>query len=135
MKKIGLSLAAMLILLSSIAILGAAQNRVLGQVNIPFNFVANGEQLNAGNYQLWQIGTDSVRLQNVASNKGVTLFLPANIADSNAMKFVFHSYGSSVFLAAVATPSDEMSLPQSRSEKEFAATKADMKTVALQIKH
>lgn len=135
MKKISLSLAVRLILLSSLAILAAAQNRVLGQVNIPFNFVASGEQFNAGNYELWRIGMDFVRLQNVATSKGVILYIPANIADSNAMKFVFHSYGSSAFLAAVATPSDEISLPQSHSEKEFAATNANMKTAALQIKH
>jgi len=134
MKK-NLSLALMLVLLGGVAILASAQNRVLGQANIPFNFVASGEQLSAGNYELWQIGIDSVRLQNVATSRGVTLHLPANIADSHDIKFVFHRYGSSAFLASVATPSDEMSLPRSHSEKEFAAANADMKTVALQIKH
>jgi len=71
----------------------------------------------------------------VATSKGVILYMPAIIADSHDMKFVFHSYGSSAFLAAVTTPSDEMSLPQSKSEKEFAATKAEMKTLALQTQH
>ena len=135
MKKNSLCLALLLVLLGGFAILASGQNRVLGQANIPFNFVASGEQLSAGNYELWQIGIDSVRLQNVATSKGVTLHLPANIADNHDTKFVFHRYGSSAFLAAVATPSDEMSLPPSHAEKEFAVTKADVKTVALQIKH
>ena len=135
MKKISLSLAVTLVLLSSFAVQAAAQNRVIGRTNIPFTFTANGQQLSAGNYELWQIGTDSVRLQNVATAKGVTLHVPQNIVDSNTIKFVFHSYGTSAFLAAVAAPSDEVSLPQSHSEKELAAAAGNMKTVALQVKH
>ena len=133
MKKNSLSLAVALILLSNLSILAVAQNRVLGQANIPFSFVASGEQLSAGNYELWQIGIESVRLQNVATSKGVTLHLPANIADSRAMEFIFHSNGSSAFLAAVATPSDEISLPPSKREKELASAGSEMKTVALQV--
>jgi hypothetical protein len=135
MKKISFSLAVMLVLLGSLAIQAIAQNRVIGRTNIPFSFTANGQQLSAGNYELWQIGMDSVRLQNVATAKGVTLHIPQDIVDSNAMKFVFHSYGSSAFLASVAAPSDEVSLPKSQSEKELAAAGPDMKTVALQVKH
>jgi len=135
MKKNRLSLAVALIVLGSLSILAIAQNRVLGQANIPFNFVANGEPLTAGNYELWQIGIESVRLQNVATSKGVTLHLPANIADSHDMKFIFHSYGSSAFLAVVATPSDKMPLPRSKHEKELASASSEMKIVALQVQH
>lgn len=137
MKKISFRLAVTLVLLSSFAFQAAAQNRVIGRTNIPFAFTAEGQQLSAGNYELWQIGPDSVRLQNAATSKGVTLHIRQDIVDSNAMKFVFHSYGSSAFLAAVAAPADEVLLPKSQSEKELAAATAtaNMKTVALQVKH
>ena len=135
MKKIGFGLAVTLVLLSSLVPQVAAQSGLLGRANIPFSFTASGERLSAGNYELWQFGMDSVLLKNLATAEAVTLHVPGSIADSNAIKLVFHNYGSSSFLAAVAGPTEEMPLPQSRHEKELAAAHGNAKTVALQVKH
>jgi len=134
MKRTSLTLTLMLVVLS-FAVQASAQNRVLGRVNVPFTFTANGQQLPAGNYELWEIGRDFVRLYNAATTQGVMLHIPQQITDSYPISFVFHLYGNSSFLVAVAAPSDEVSLPKSQSEKELAAAAANLKTVALQVKH
>jgi len=136
MKKISFSFAVMLLGLSSLAVKAAAQNRPLAQTNIPFAFSAEGLQLSAGDYELWQIGDKFVRLQNLATKKGVTLLChQGNIVASDAVKIVFRVYDTDHFLAGVVAPSYQISLPKSQSEKQVEASAATAKTVALKGKH
>jgi hypothetical protein len=133
MKKTSLSLAVIVVLLSSLVPRIAAESGLLGRANIPFSFTAGGQHLSAGNYEIWHFAMDSVILKNGTTAEAVTLHVPGDIANSNAMRLIFHNYGSASFLAAVAGPTEQMVLPESRHEKELAALNAGAKTVALEV--
>jgi hypothetical protein len=135
MKKMSFTIAAVVIVLSSLTVTAAAQNRVLGRAYIPFSFAAHGQRFNAGTYELRQISTQIIRLQEVATGQGVTLLSPQTIGESSTTNLVFRSYGTRQFLAAVVAPSYQVSIPKSQVEKEVEASAAKMKTVALQVKH
>jgi hypothetical protein len=135
MKKTSFSIVAAVVVLSSLTLTAAAQNRVLAQANIPFSFAAHGQTFDAGAYELRQIGAQIVRLQDVATGQGVTLLSPQTIGKSSTTNLVFRSYGTRQFLAAVVAPSYQVSIPKSQAEKEVEASATKMKTVALQVKH
>ena len=135
MKKISFSIVAAVVVLNSLTLTAAAQNRVLGHADIPFSFSANGQRFEAGTYELRQISTQIIRLQDVATGQGVTLLSPQTIGESSTTNLVFRSYGTRQFLAAVVAPSYQVSIPRSQVEKEVEASAAKMKTVALQVKH
>ena len=134
MKKIGSSIAVVIVIVCSFTVAAAAQNRVLGRADIPFGFSAHGQHFNTGTYELRQVGLQIVRLQEVTTGRGVTLISPQSIGESSTTNIVFRGYGSRRFLAAVIAPSYQISLPKSQAETELAVT-ANMTTEALRVQH
>lgn len=135
MKKIMFSIAAVVLVLSSLTLTAAAQNRVLGRADIPFSFAAHHQTFDAGVYELRQIGAQIVRLQDVKTGRGVTLLSTQTVGASTLTNIQFRSYGDRQFLAAVVAPSYQISVPKSRPEIEFAAAHMKTTTVALQATH
>lgn len=112
------------------------QDRVLARINIPFAFSVEGQQFRAGDYELREIGPNIVGLQNRATKKGVILPSPSpGAVASGDGRMIFHVYNTDHFLAGVAAPSYEISLPESNSEKQVEASVATMRTVAVQVRH
>ena len=81
MKKMSFTIATVVIVLGSLTVTAAAQNRVLGRTDIPFSFAARDQRFNAGTYELRQISTQIICLQDVATGQGVTLLSPQTIVD------------------------------------------------------
>jgi hypothetical protein len=135
MKKIGFSIVAAVVVLSSLTLTAAAQGRILAQANIPFSFAAHGQTFDAGAYEICQMGAQVVRLQDVKTRRGVTLLSPQNVGVSTPTKIVFRRYGDRHFLAAVVTTSYQISVPKSRPELEVASARMKTTMVALQSTH
>ncbi len=135
MKKTSLQIAAAAVVLLSFTLTAAAQNRVLGRANVPFGFAAHGQRFDAGTYELRQIGAQIVRLQDVATGRGVTLLSNQAIGESTGTEITFRSYGARQFLAAVVAPSYQISLPKSADEQQVEASAAKTKTIALRVTH
>jgi hypothetical protein len=134
MRKIGFSIAAVVVVLGSFTIAANAQYRVLGRANIPFSFEAHGQRFDSGTYELRQLGPHVVRLQDAATGiKGVTLLCTQTVVESE-FKIVFDRYGARYFFASLVAPPYQISLPKSDSESELAALGAGMGTVALLVK-
>ncbi|MGI9102107.1 MAG: hypothetical protein ACR2IF_06650 [Terriglobales bacterium] len=133
MKTIGFAIAVAVVLIS-VTLSVAAQDRMLCRGDIPFSFTANGQTFQAGEYQVRRIGESFVRIEDVRTLKGVTLLSPQNVAVSKTIKLVFHSYGSRRFLAGVVARAYEIALPQSEAEREIRTASADATLVALEVK-
>ncbi len=134
MKKISLAIAAVVVL-STFTLTAAAQNRVLGRANVPFSFAAHDQRFDAGTYELRQIGAQIVRLQDVASGRGVTLMSPQAIGESSVTSLTFRSYGTRAFLAAVNAQSYHIAVGKSAAEQDVEASLAKTKTIALKLQH
>jgi hypothetical protein len=136
MKKISFAIAVTLVVLSSFAVRAAAEDRVLARTNIPFAFSAQGQQLSAGNYELLQITDNTLVLHNRDTRKGVMLLCQqGNIVPSDKVKLVFRVHDTDHFLASVVTPSYEITLPKSKSERQIEDSATTTDTVAVQAKH
>jgi hypothetical protein len=122
--------------LASFAAKAASQDRVLARINIPFAFSVEGQQFRAGDYELRQIGANIVGLENCATKHGVILpsRTPGSVASGDG-RMIFHVYNTDHFLASVAAPAYETSLPKSDSEKQVEASVAAMRTVAVQVRY
>ncbi len=134
MKNISVSIVAVVVL-SSFPVMVAAQNRVLGHADIPFTFEAHGQTFERGSYELRQIGTQVVRLQNVVDGKGVTLLSSQTIAESGTTTIAFYRDRDRRWLAAVIAPSFQISVARPYREKQSEASAKRTSTVALQVKH
>jgi hypothetical protein len=73
------------------------------RVNIPFNFIAAGTTLPAGQYDIQTIGTPEkvLAIRDLNSSAGIlVLSNPLELSSpSSSSKLVFHRYGSRYFLA------------------------------------
>ena len=126
---------AIVLTLASFAATAGSQDRVLARINIPFAFSVEGQQFRAGDYELRQIGANIVGLENRATKHGVILPSRTSGSASGDGRMIFHVYNTDHFLASVAAPAYEISLPKSDSEKQVEASVATMRTVAVQVRH
>ena len=133
MKKISFAIACAVVL-SVLNIGAAAQTHTLAKANIPFSFSVHDTTYAAGSYEVRRIGHGLVRLQQVNSGTGVTLFAPSTISESVNMKLVFRQYGEGRFLAAIQDQKlgYTASVPASRSEREIQKKQKNAVIVALQ---
>lgn len=139
-KKIVSTLAGLILLLAAVS-LHASSNQM--QVTVPFEFVAGGKTLPAGNY-IVALNTDSgTRGVIVLHGNGQRpiLLLVANgkqyFTAPEHSQLVFHRYGTSFFLSEVRTEGDTTgrALATSDREKEMARnSRSDQKIVA-EVRH
>lgn len=121
--------------LSLVATSLVAQSKPVITANVPFNFVAGGKTLPAGEYQIQTERPNVVLIQSRDSKSSTNL--SAHSAQNTEMSGVaalrFNRYGDRYFLSQVWTGSDlGQELPKSRAEKEqIAALPAHQGTVTL----
>ena len=120
MKRFSMIFASLVLSLSIFSVSAAAQHRVLGKVEVPFNFTANDQIFAAGNYNLVQIGGQTIRLEERKTGKGITLLSPQNISETPVNTLLFHRYGNRYVLAKVVAPTYDIPLFKSNAERELA---------------
>lgn len=120
MKRFTMIFASLIFSLSILTVSAAAQHRVLGKLEIPFNFTANDQVFPSGNYDLVQIGGQTIRLEERKTGKGITLLSPQNISETPVNTLLFHRYGSRYVLAKVVAPTYDIPLYKSNAERELA---------------
>lgn len=111
----------------------ASAQTVHMRVTVPFNFIAAGSKLPAGEYDIQSVGTDEklLAIRNLNSPAGILTFSNSteSLNASSSTKLVFHRYGDRYFLAELwvqgqksghqVTPSSretEVALDSPRSE-------------------
>lgn len=131
-------------LVAALALTVVADAQVLRKVsiNVPFDFVAGGKQMAAGNYTVRRIGSDAqtvLVIRNEDSHTSAIILSNAGKANPTAAAFVFRRHGGKHFLAEISMPgtASVRELPKSsaerRLERELAEqnTSDDMKTVTV----
>src|SRR5258706_5337632 len=120
MKKISFAIACTVVL-SVMTINAAAQTHQLGKANIPFSFSVHDRTYPAGTYEVRQLSNDLLRLQEVKSGKGVTLFGGSAIRESVNLKLMFRQYGEGRVLSAIRDDTLGYSaiVPKSQSERDL----------------
>jgi len=90
-------------------------------VNVPFDFVAAGKSVPAGEYTVRRAtaGPEALLVHSATSSDGLIL---AGIFDSGVTgaKLVFHRYGDTYFLSSIVTSAGEHIFQASRQEREMA---------------
>lgn len=133
-RSLILATAVALTFMASTQVVQAQQPMV---VNVPFDFMAGGVNLPAGEYLIKTWGpTSSLFLTNRADAE--TVILPSNAAVSaniqTESKLMFHRYGDRYFLAQIWTAGSASGreLPKSEREKEMAlSAKAEARGVVV----
>jgi hypothetical protein len=75
------------------------------QAAVPFAWQVNGQQLNAGDYEITRDANAQVlRIQDKTTQKGTFLIITPASDKNNVARLVFHRYGDRYFLAEVVTP-------------------------------
>jgi hypothetical protein len=118
MKAIGI-----LATLSLAAVSLTAQSKPL-KVSVPFNFVAGGKTLPAGEYRVQTDRPNLVLIQSMDSKSNMNLLTHSaqNTQMSGVGALKFNRYGDRYFLSEIWTGSDVgQELPKSRAEKEQIA--------------
>ena len=112
-----------------------AQHRPAIKANVPFDFVAGGKMLPAGEYQIQteQANVLSIRSMDFKSNANLSAHSAQDTQMSGVAALRFNHYGDRYFLSQIWTGSDRgQELPKSRAEKEqIAAVPAHQGTVTL----
>lgn len=101
MKKHGAVVLALAAIVMVVAMPLFAQHTELMKINVPFNFVAENQWMQAGEYSIQPIPNGAVLIRS-ADGKSVNtvLSLPAPLAaTARASQVVFHRYGANYFLA------------------------------------
>ena len=132
--------AATLLILTIVALSGLvnAQTRTMVKAEVPFEFVANGKTMPAGECIVSGPG-DAQAILSIASGKA-RVYIVANSSESLAASaktsLVFHKYGDRYFLAGINREGETRGyeVPMGSLEKELRAsnaTKSDVVLVAL----
>src|SRR5215204_1000701 len=98
-----------------------AQSQAL-RVNVPFDFSANDKTLPAGTYTVKPATDNKVmwRVQGVDQTPGTLLLAMRSEAEEPGnTRITFRRYGDRYFLSGLKTPSYQLELPMSGSEKDF----------------
>ena len=97
------------------------------RVDVPFAFTANNKTLPAGTYTLnpQSNGRAVWRIQSSDPEPGSAFLIAMSVSGnlpSEIIKVTFRRYGDQHFLVGFNTPSYQVDLPKSRSEKYFVRT-------------
>jgi hypothetical protein len=114
---------AVVLLVLGISAIAGAQDRVIAVAKIPFQFTAHSQVFDAGDYEVRQIGAQTVRLQDVNSRIGVTLLGSQTIGVGAPVTILFRVNTGQYFLASVSAQSFQIKIRKSRLEVESAATR------------
>jgi hypothetical protein len=147
MKKTAYTMIALLVLVGSMAVAAQAQTIRHAEVraNIPFQFHVRDTTLPAGEYVVRQLTADSdaVTLQISRKDGGASAIVNMIGAAGDAgpmTKLTFRRYGNQYYFAEVWIDGarDGLRAPKSKVEratqKELAALKVSMETVALSVR-
>jgi len=132
MKKHLIALLALGLLLAA-----SAQAQTAMKVNVPFDFVVNGQIMPAGEYRVEAVGLAGNALSIRKADQGATTLALSNACASRdtaeKSKLVFHRYGSEYFLAQVWTAGSNTGhqLPRTRAEREIAGNQTTPQFVAI----
>lgn len=129
--------ATLLILVAMVALPGlvSAQVRKVIKADVPFDFIANGKSMPAGECTI-QVRGEGQSMLLISSGKE-HLFVSPNSAEtlnpSEKTVLVFHRYGDRYFLSGISREGETSGyeLPASRVEKELRAQKAPEGDVTL----
>lgn len=135
-----ISLAALLVLLPVFLLTSQAQENLLFRVDVPFEFIAGGVHLPAGQYLAFHTTPAIIQLVKVDGRASAWVSVNASPVASEGIsnQLVFNSYGETYYLAQVKTSRDGQvhECVKCRGEKMLAAQyhASDVKTVALNAK-
>jgi hypothetical protein len=125
MKHAKLMVAAMLIVLSSLAAAQLGSNGIVAQV--PFEFVAGNKHIPAGRCAIQTATMDGTTLMIRNAGAKVGLFASASRVETRnaagAYAMVFHKHGNQYFLRGIKLQGSRMTyqLPESKAEAELRA--------------
>ena len=129
--------AAVMLILMVAGLVGVvqAQSGTTIIADVPFNYMANGKTMPAGEVRV-RIENDGEALLRIASGGQQSMATPQvdNSTKANdATVLVFHRYGERYFLAGAASEGQKLSyaLPMGSLEKELQRSNAEEKTVRL----
>jgi hypothetical protein len=117
MKKSYLTAALMLTCLLGVGVSARAQDTDAVVVSVPFEFVAGGATLPAGEYRISRVNPGVNRELAISGyNRGNAFLLPVAFDDgpSNQPTLSFEHVGGKYFLSRIKTPSGVYSMPASR---------------------
>ncbi|MGA9353173.1 MAG: hypothetical protein WBV46_05740 [Terriglobales bacterium] len=112
-----------------------AQTGTMVITQVPFNYVANGRTMPAGEVRAKVENNGQLYLSIVSGDQRIFALLQTNESakPAEASSLVFHKYGNRYFLASVTTRGQKVSyeLPVVSLEKELRASSVDEKDVTL----
>lgn len=117
MKKSYLMAVLMLICLLGVGVSAHAQDADAVVVSVPFEFVAGGATLPAGEYRISRANSDTNReLAIIGYHKGSAFLLPLAFDDAptNRPTLTFEHVGGKYFLSRITTPGGAYAMPASR---------------------
>lgn len=118
MKKVYLTAALMLTCLLGLGVSARAQDADAVIVSVPFQFVAGGATLPAGEYRVSRVNPGANRELAISGyNKGAAFLLPLAFDDSrpaNEPTVSFEHVGGKYFLSRIKTLSGVYTMPASR---------------------
>lgn len=132
MKKHAATL--LILMLAGLTGLVNAQMSTMIKTQVPFDFVANGKRMPAGECIITVVGTGRTALS-ISSGKQHVYAIPNKDESPNASKktaLVFHRYGDRYFLAGIKRAGAiGYELPASRQEGELRAQNVDEEVFTL----
>lgn len=106
----------------ALAAVTPAFSQAILKATVPFRFHVGAKALPAGEYELTQVLTEGVVLQNIATGEAaMTIAAAAPPSGAGATALVFHQYGESYFLSEMSTPDSLRSVGMSKLERQVAA--------------
>src|SRR5262245_48687501 len=130
MKKQILNIVVTLSVIAALSIAGFAGLSGPIKANIPFDFMAGGQKLPAGEYAV-RTGTQStLEIRNLKTNQAVfAISQGLEVRAGSKPQLVFRRYGNQYFLAKATDYSSGIELPKSKAEREAAKAKRDYLTM------
>jgi len=127
--------ALLILMLAGLTGLVNAQTQTTVSAQVPFNYIANGKTMPAGECKV-SVDNDGQAILRIASGNKQIFALPITNDSAKASeesKLVFHKYGDRYFLASVSRLGQNRSytLPAGSLEKELRASNVEEKDVML----
>jgi len=131
MKKQILNIVVTLSVIAALSIAGFAGLSETLKANIPFDFVAGGKKLPAGEYTVRTgIIQSTLEVRNLKTKQAaVAISQGLEVRSGGKPQLVFRRYGNQYFLAKATDYSSGTELPMSKAEREAAKAKRDILTM------
>jgi hypothetical protein len=131
MKKQILNIVVTLSVIAALSIAGFAGLSGPIKANIPFDFMAGGKKLPAGEYAVRTgIFQSTLEVRNLKTKQAViTISQGLEVRAGSKPQLIFRRYGDQYFLTKATDYSSGIELPQSKAEREAAKAKRDFLTM------